>query len=208
MRKNASAVATIGGTDGPTSVFVIKRNQKLTWKQKLQKFRNRLKRAYVAKTLTTESHTMDEVMEYVVNNLGFVELDTDEVAEEYNQLRASFLMQHAPELLGEYADMPKLKSESPEDIQTHIKRFQERQQKAMEVPVTEFDIEFHKYKLPFDDENNDMHIIIEKKYAYIGGGSSGSKRILKNSTGYIKVCTGITASQKRISRIKLKDIMM
>lgn len=179
MRKNASAVATIGGADGPTSVFVIKRNQQLTWKQKLQKFRNRLKRAYVEKTLKAEAHTMEEVMEYMVNTLGFVELDMEEAEEEYSQLRASFLMQYAPELLGEYATMPKLRSESPEDIQAHIKQFQERQQKALEVPVTEFDIDFHKYKMPLDDRNDDMHIIVEKKYAYIGGGSSGSKRIIK-----------------------------
>ena len=38
---------------------------------------------------------------------------------------------------------------------------------------------FHKYKIPLDDGNQDMHIIVEKKYAYIGGGSSGSKRIIK-----------------------------
>ena len=155
MRKSASSVATIGGADGPTAVTVIKRNQQLTWKQKIQKFRNHLKRAYVAKTLKAGAHTMDEVTEYIVNTLGFIEVDAEETKEEYNHLRASFLMQYAPELLGEYATMPKLKSESPENIQAHVKRFQERQQKAMEVPVTEFDIDFHKYKLPSDDENDD-----------------------------------------------------
>lgn len=33
-------------------------------------------------------------------------------------------MQYAPKLLGEYATMPRLKSESKEDIEAHIKQFQ------------------------------------------------------------------------------------
>lgn len=125
MKKRKEGVSVIGGADGLTSVFVIKKNPKLTWKQKLQKLRNKIKRTYIKKTLKTESHTLDEVIEYIVNVHGFVELSKDEVKEEYCQMRASFLMQYAPELLGEYAKMPPLKSESPEDIQAHLKQFQE-----------------------------------------------------------------------------------
>ena len=49
----------------------------------------------------------------------------------------------------------------------------------MEIPVTEFDIDFHKYTKNLGDAENEMHIIIEKKYGYIGGGVSGSKKLLK-----------------------------
>ena len=54
---------------------------------------------------------------------GFVEIEGDQVHQEYNELRASFIMQYASELLGEYAAMPQLKSESKEDIQAHIREF-------------------------------------------------------------------------------------
>lgn len=88
-------------------------------------------------------------------------------------------MQYAPELLGEYATMPRLKSESKEDIEAHIKQFQARQQMAMEIPTTEFDIDFHKFQIPFEDINDNMHIIIEKRFAYIGGGVSGDKKQMR-----------------------------
>ena len=179
MGKRASAATMIGGADGPTSVVVIKKNPKLTLRQKIEKFKYKMKRAYVERTLKAKSHSMDEVMEYIVNVQGFVELGNDEVQQEYKEMRASFIMQYEPELLGEYATMPQLKSESQEDIQAHIKQFEEHQQRAMEIPVTEFDIDFHKFQIPSDDINDNMHITIEKKFAYIGGGVSGNKKIMK-----------------------------
>ena len=179
MGKSASAATMIGGADGPTSVFVIKKNPKLTLRQKIEKLKYKMKRTYVERTLKAESHSMDEVMEYIVNVHGFIELDSNDVQQEYKEMRASFIMQYEPELLGEYATMPKLRSESQEDIQAHIKQFEERQQRAMEIPVTEFDIDFHKFQIPFDDINDNMHITIEKKFAYIGGGVSGNKKIMK-----------------------------
>ena len=169
----------IGKSDGPTAVTVIKRNSKLTWKQKLEKCKYKIKRAYVEHTIKAKSHSLDEVMDYIVNVHGFVELDNDEVCFERDELRASCIMQYAPELLGEYATMPRLKSESKEDIEEHIKQFQARQQRAMEVPVSEFEIDFHKFQISFEDINDNMYISVEKRFAYIGGGVSGDKKVLR-----------------------------
>lgn len=36
-----------------------------------------------------------------------------------------------------------------------------------------------KYEKAFDDTNDNMDIIIEKKYGYIGGGASGSKKLIR-----------------------------
>lgn len=43
------------------------------------------------KTLSCESHSLDEVIEYIVNRYGFAEVDKDaeEFPEEYQQMRAS-----------------------------------------------------------------------------------------------------------------------
>ena len=172
-------MSMIGKSDGPTAVTVIKRNSKLTWKQKLEKCKYKIKRAYVEHTIKAKSHSLDEVIDYIVNRHGFVELHNDEVCFEREELRTSFIMQYAPELLGEYATMPRLKSESREDIEAHIKQFQARQQRAEEVPVSEFDIDFHKFQISFDDINDNMYIIIEKRFAYIGGGVSGDKKQMR-----------------------------
>lgn len=118
-------------------------------------------------------------MNYILTKYGFEEVNNDRVTMEYNEMRASFIMQYAPELLGEYATMPKLKSESQEDIQEHMKLFQERQQRAMAIPVTEFDIDFHRFQKSFGDINDNMYITIEKRFSYIGGGASGNKKEMK-----------------------------
>lgn len=179
MKKNASAVSVIGGADGPTSVFLLKRNPKLTLRQKLQRFKYSIKRTCVEKMLKPGGHTLDEVMAYLVNEHGFVEVDKEEIEEEYNEMRASFLIQHAPELLGEYAKLPKLKSESQEDLLVYVRQAQERTEMAKEIPATDFDIDFHKFQISFEDINDNIHFLIEKRFGYIGGGASGDKKILR-----------------------------
>lgn len=166
-------------SDGPTSVTIIKKNQKLALRQKIQKSIYNIKKSHVERTIKAEGHTLDEVMEYIVTKYGFVEVNNEDVNLEYNEMRVSFIMQYAPELLGEYATMPKLKSGSKEDIQAHINLFRERQRMAMDIPVSEFDIDFHRFELSFDDINDNMNIIVEKRFAYIGGGASGNKKIVK-----------------------------
>ena len=172
-------MSVIGKSDGPTAVTVIKRNSKLTWKQKLEKCKYKIKRAYVEHTIKAKGHSLDEVIDYIINKHGFIEIDNDEVRFEHDEMRASFIMQYAPELLGEYATMPRLKSESKEDIQAHIREFQERQQRAMEIPIEKFDIDVHKFQISFEDINDNMYIIVEKRFAYIGGGVSGDKKVMR-----------------------------
>ncbi len=172
-------MSVIGKSDGPTAVTVIKRNSKLTLKQKLEKCKYKIKRAYVEHTIKAKGHSLDEVIDYIINKHGFVEIDNDEVRFEHDEMRASFIMQYAPELLGEYATMPRLKSESKEDIQAHIREFQERQQRAMEIPIEKFDIDVHKFQISFEDINDNMYIIVEKRFAYIGGGVSGDKKVMR-----------------------------
>ena len=69
--------------------------------------------------------------------------------------------------------------ESKEDIQVHIREFQKRQQRAMEIPIEKFDIDFHRLQISFEDINDNMYIIIEKRFAYIGGGVSGDKKQMR-----------------------------
>lgn len=76
-----------------------------------------------------------------------------------------------------------------EDILEYIRLNNERMVRAASVPLEKFDIDYHKYvyndmyKTDKTDANNcslgSMDIIIEKKYGYIGGGASGSKKFIK-----------------------------
>ena len=169
----------IGGMDGQTSVFLIKKNSKLMLLKKFEKFRYKIKRTYVERTIKANNHSLDEVIDYIVNVHGFVEIEGEEVYKEYEEMRAAFVLQYASELLGEYAIMPQLKRKSKEDIQEHINEFQEKQRRAMEIPIEKFDIDFHKFQIPLNDINDNMYIIIEKRFAYIGGGVSGNKKEMR-----------------------------
>ena len=210
MKKRANAVSIISGADGPTSVFVVKKNHNQTLRHKLRRFMYKMKRVYVEKTLKAESHSIDEVIEYIVNTYGFVEIAADEYIEEYDQMRASFMLQHAPELLGEYAEMPQLESESPEDVQLHLKKIEERVQKATEIPRTVFDIDFHKFKKSYDDINDNVHILIEKNYAYIGGGTSGNEKVIKEFRRIYKDVYryyGVTQEDIKMKSARYQDVV-
>jgi hypothetical protein len=57
-----------------------------------------------------------------------------------------------------------------------------QKQAACQIPREDFDIEFRMFKKKLGD--SEYHVLIEKKYNYIGGGASGSKKAVK---GFNKV---------------------
>jgi len=182
MSKSSGTKAIrIDGVDGPTPVFLLKRNGKLTLKQRIHKYKYNLKKFLIEKTLKTGTHSIDEVMVYLKEILGFEELDLacNEAKEEYEQMRASFILQHAPELLGEYAKMPELSGESEEEIRAYLKLAKEQMQRAMEVSKEDFDIDFHKFRKVLANKKGEIHFVIEKKYGYIGDGASGSRSVIR-----------------------------
>ena len=64
------------------------------------------RRKRVIKFLRADSHSMDEVTVYVVRELGYTEVSpSDETYQtEYSNMRASFLLQYRPELLGDLTE--------------------------------------------------------------------------------------------------------
>ena len=177
QRKKAQSKSNIGKPDGPTSYFVLSRNQKLTLKQKMQKFRFQLRKKWIEKHISANGHTMDEVCQYVQEKHGFKKV-RDERADtqyEYEEMRASFMMTHAPELLGEYAKHPELKGHSEEEVREFMAQVEAIKEVARNVPKDKFDIDFQKYEKKIGD--TEMHITMEKKYSYIGGGASGKRTI-------------------------------
>lgn len=212
MKKSKNAVSIIGGSDGPTAVFIAGKNKKIPLKQRMRRFKYKIKRVFVEKTLKCRSHSMDEVIKYIARRYGFIEVNNDsgEIDEEYRQMKSSFLIQHAPELLGEYAESPQLTSKSPEDIKTYLKQNEERIQKASEIPPAVFDIDFHKLVKTFDDINDSISIIIEKRYSYIGGGASGNKKLIRKFSQIYKDIYryyGVTKEDKENKTDRYRDVV-
>ncbi|MBE5876205.1 MAG: sodium ion-translocating decarboxylase subunit beta [Lachnospiraceae bacterium] len=171
--KGARGVSIIGGADGPTSVFILSKNKKMTLKQRIHKWKYQRRKTWFEKHIVAGSHTMDEVCQYVQKELGYtaVSFDDEEYQRMYKEMRSSFIMQFAPELLGEYQDAPRLKSHSEEDVKHFMEELDVRQRVAQEVPKDIFDIEYHCFRKQIDATK--YEICIEKRFGYIGGGYIG-----------------------------------
>lgn len=177
--KSTEEITTISGSDGPTSVFLLSKPKKYSFRQRIQKKKYFMRKQWVEKHIGTENHSIMEVCEYIQNQYGFVEVGRDTYAykEEYVQMRYDFLMRYAPELLGEYAKIPELAGHSQEDINAHLKEIENQQRMAQTIPTTDFDIKLRMFKKEM--ENGIIHITVEENYGHISGGASGSKRVLR-----------------------------
>ena len=173
--KTVSSVSIIG-EDGPTSVFIVGRsNSKRTLKQNIHKFLYDVRKKRIVKSLKANPHSMEQVANYIITELGFSEVDKSEseYKTEYFQMRASFIMQYKPELLGDLAEAPKLENHEEETIKLFMAQIEQRQKAAEGIPPDIFDIDLHIYEK--NDGKIQSKIIIEKNYGYIGGSASGLK---------------------------------
>ena len=146
--KSSGETINVNGPDGPTSVLIFDRNKKLSFRQKFQKFKVQTKRKFFEKRIKAEPHSIDEVCEFLTSVLKFTELPkTDErYIEEYKETRSSFIMQHKPELLGDFAKMPDLKERTEEAYLKYMEEFNLRKKVAEAVPVELFDIDLHMFR--------------------------------------------------------------
>ena len=177
-------VSIIEGADGPTSIFLLGGKGKISIRNRIERRICKIRRYFIEKKITCENHSLEEVETYLLQKYDFVKVSPEAVktSEEYRQMRAAFIEQYAPELLGEYAVRPQMKGRDPEDIKTFMRLCEERTARAMELPESVFDIDMCKYEKIINSNKNNkctMDITIEKKYSYIGGGASGSKRYVK-----------------------------
>ena len=143
MRKNT----IIGRADGPTSVFLIKKNAKLTLRQKLEKCRYKLKRVYVERTIKANSHTLDEVIDYIVNVHG--QQKYDELEENYERVRAEY-------------DKVTEKIRTAKKQEEQFKSFIEILEKADDT-ITEFDEEMWLGLVDFITIKNKEDILVSLK---------------------------------------------
>ena len=179
-KKSAGSISIISGSDGPTSVFIVGRQHiKMTMKQRIDKMLFQLRKKYAAKTIKANPHSMEQVAEYAKTKWGYTEMspDTRSYQTEYKQLRASFLLQYQPQLLGDLAEVPKLQSHSEEAINIFLEQHQKREKAAEEISAELFDIDLcilHK-----EASSLFSRILLESNYNYIGGSASGNKREMK-----------------------------
>ena len=119
--KQVGKQTIIGGTDGPTSVFIVgKRDDKgkVPWKQRIHLFFYHRRREKIIAALKPEPHTLEEVGEYVKTRYNAVELPEDNRSyiRQRNNCKSALVQRFRPDLLGEDIKRQPPKSEAPEDI--------------------------------------------------------------------------------------------
>lgn len=185
MGKSAESISIIGGADGPTSVFLAGKS-KQTLKQKMHNYLYQYRKKTAIKKIKANPHSMDEVIEYIKKETGFKEIrkNSDEYLEEYKQMRCSFILQYKPELLGEFAEIPKLENHSEESVKAFLEKNSQREKATEKVSAEEFDIDLHIFENK--NEKADFRIIIETKYGYIGGDATGNKKDVRTFNKILK----------------------
>lgn len=173
IEKTSSSIGIIGGSDGPTAIFLAGKG-KQNLKQRIHKRLFELRKKWYSRHIKPDAHTMDEVISYIKGKYGFTELAKDEreYLSERDSLRTSFIMQYKPELLGEYAEAPKLLSRDEDGIRAFQEQFSLREQRAKEISEDVFSIDYHILKKT--EKGSNMQICIETTFGYIGGGFTGS----------------------------------
>lgn len=173
-KKEAGSVSIIGGADGPTSIFLIGgQGSKRTLKQKIQKEIFTLRKRRIAKSLKANPHTMEQVIAYAKNKWGYTAIskESEEYKMEYVQMRAAFILQHSPELLGKFKDYPQLKGRDEDSINHFMMLINQRQKAAEDIPIELFDIDL--CIMEMKEAEFTSKLILEKKYGYIGASASG-----------------------------------
>lgn len=176
-KKSASAVSIIGGADGPTAVFTAgSGKRKKSLRQIIESRRYARRKNQIIKGLKADPHTMNQVVNYARKKWGFsiVSKESSEYRSQYKELRAQFLVQYKPELLGDLAEFPELADHDEASIRKFIDLVNQRQAAAEAIPADLFDIDLCVLKKC--SGKSESILLIENRYKCISGSSYGTKK--------------------------------
>ena len=180
MGKGAGSVSIIGGADGPTSIFIAGKGGKVKLTTRIQNYFRKLKRNRVKKRITANPHTLEEVVQCLKREYGAVEVSqqSHNYLEQRKCLKASLVMRHRPDLLGELMDLEPPKGEDVEALKAFWEQIQGREKMAAEIADDIFPLDFHIYEVKCP-KNCMMQIGVETVWQAIDGSFSGDKKNMK-----------------------------
>lgn len=180
MGKGAGSVSIIGGADGPTSIFIAGKGGKVKLTTRIQNYFRKLKRNRVKKRITANPHTLEEVVQWLKREYGAVEVSqqSHNYLEQRKCLKASLVMRHRPDLLGELMDLEPPKGEDVEALKAFWEQIQGREKMAAEIADDIFPLDFHIYEVKCP-KNCMMQIGVETVWQAIDGSFSGDKKTMK-----------------------------
>lgn len=180
MRKDAGSVSIIGGADGPTSFFIARKGGKVKFTTRIQNYFRRIKRNRIKKRINANSHTLEEVVEWLKREYGAMEISqkSHPYLEQKKSLKTSLIMRNRPDLLGKMMDLKPPKGEDVEAFNVFWEQIQERDRMAEEIADDIFPMDFHIYEIRWA-ENGQMQIGVETVWQVIDGSFGGNKEAMK-----------------------------
>ena len=180
MGKGAGSVSIIGGADGPTSFFIAGKDGRVKLTIRIQNYFHKLKRNRLKKRITINPHTLEEVVELLKREYGAVEVSQQSFnyQEQKKCLKASLVMRHRPDLLGELMDLKPPEREDVEALKAFWDQIQEREKISAEIADDIFPLDFHIYEIRCP-ENCVMQIGVETVWQVLDGSFSGDKKTMK-----------------------------
>lgn len=145
--KEKSSCTIIGGSDGPTSVFVVGSTGKKSPIKRVKKHIHQWKRKRAEKKIISSSHTLNELAAYAMDYCGAVEIPDrkKKYVEEKKNLKESLILMHKPELLGDFKEIPKPDVNEEASVGEFLNFIHARSEKIAKIPDSEFPMDFHLY---------------------------------------------------------------
>ena len=211
MGKGAGSVSIIGGADGPTSIFIAGKSDKVKLTTRIQNYFRKLKRNRVKKRITANPHTLEEVVELMKREYGAEEVSQHSFnyQEQRKCLKASLVMRHRPDLLGELINLEPPEGEDVEALKAFCEKIQERRNRAAEIADDIFPIDFHIYEIKWS-ENDRMRIGVETVWQVLDGSFSGDKKTRKQLEKLFKrlyLYYGVTAEDIKNETERYKSLL-
>ncbi|MDE7445230.1 MAG: sodium ion-translocating decarboxylase subunit beta [Lachnospiraceae bacterium] len=211
MDKVASSVSIIGGADWPTSIFIAGKGGKVKLTTRIRNYFRIVKRNRIKKKITANPHTLEEVVEWLKREHGAVEVSqqSHSYLEQRNSLKASLVMRHRPDLLGESVNLEPPDGEDVEALKTFMEQIQERCDRAAEIADDIFHIDFHIYEIKWS-ENDRMRIGVETVWQVLDVSFSGDKKTGKQLEKLLKrlyLYYGVTAEDIKNETERYKSLL-
>ncbi|MDE6662226.1 MAG: hypothetical protein K2K46_02685 [Lachnospiraceae bacterium] len=180
MGKSVMASTVISGVDGPTSVFVAKTGGKRKLSHRIRNAVYKRKRKQIAKKIVANPHTLQEVVAYIQNKYNAAEISNESRSylEERNSLKASLVLKHKPELLGDMREIERPKDYNEETIVAFMQQVERQMKMAEAIPDEVFPIDFHIYEIRFSDTVR-VRISLENVWDILSVSYSGDKKMMR-----------------------------
>lgn len=217
--KAASAVTVIGGSDGPTSIFLAggkskEKNLWRRWKMSYRSAKRKRKRKKAEKSIRPGAHSMDELETYMIRRYGAVEVSHEDETYLMNckNMRAALAMKYHPELVGEKPAKPDpeaLQKMGEEERREALEAFMEQctrmQERAAALAESMVPMDYHCYEIT-PGEWSRVHIELEKEHGLLMGGCSASNMRRHRGKRLMKQAQSIMADIHRYYGVTEEDI--